>query len=428
METTGNDGLTTNESGGITTNQGDDKKYVPYINPIYGFKLETLIYSLLKSEPFFAHFLMDCRVIFDHEKIQTAAASVKNGDIFFYFNRNFMATYPVAFQQEIVKHEIFHVLLDHCGKRGGKYGSLNHSLKNIAMDGAINQFLKIKESLAGFKKDPSIPGESFEDGGVSLKSMEEMCKKRLEPFQNWEYYYQVLMESAKQSGRAKYVPMDDHGMMEEGGNEESDGINRGRVAQAAKKAAKSAAGNVSSAVAKILSQLKDSQLPWKQVLRNFVANNRDVKRISTRRRANRRFELDQPGYKKEKKLKIGVCVDESGSVSDAAFEAFMTEIFQIVKNTSLTIVVYADCEVQHVEKIKNGKVEKEKLLHRYGSGGTAYQPAIDVCMKNNVDCIIYMGDMDAADTPSNPGVPFLWVRVGNSEPPAKFGRVVDLNL
>jgi predicted metal-dependent peptidase len=144
---------------------------------------------------------------------------------------------------------------------------------------------------------------------------------------------------------------------------------------------------------------------------------------NTRKKINRRFGLEQPGKKKKRELTLGVCVDSSGSVSDEAFQSFLTEVSRISQICQTTYLVDADCVVQNVDVIKKGKKVKNQ---RSGSGGTAYQPAIDKCLELKCDAIVYFGDADSSDIPKNPNIPFLWVIVGNQNPPGNFGSVVRL--
>jgi len=375
--------------------------------------IENAIYDLLQNEPFFANFILGCNVIYDDPRVKTAACTFRNNKITFIFNTEFMSKLKKEQKSAILKHEVFHILLDHVSKRS--YGPENRMAKNLAMDCAINQYIS------------GIP-----EGGVTLKSMSEICKKELLPFETWEYYYHQLKDSVEDN-----KDPNDHDVMSEdsegGGDQEvsesaRESMRSAMVKDLAEKALKASAGKVPNGVSQILSDLnKSGKVNWKQQLRNIVSSARNVTTKPNRLKTHRRFELDQPGRKKDKKLILGVCVDSSGSVSDESFSRFMTEVYNIAKMTSITYLVDADCEVQNVKVIKGGKVKEETLKQRHGSGGTAYQPAIDECKKRGCDVIIYFGDMDSADTPTNPGVPFVWVRVGGQEPPANFGRIINLD-
>lgn len=381
--------------------------------------IEKPIYLLLQEEPFFANFLLGSKITLNHPKVPTAGARVEKGQVHFVFNTEFMLSKTILEQVAIIKHEIFHVLLDHCGVRGNLDGqTTNREAKNIAMDCAINQYIK------------NLP-----EGAIILDTMEKIVNHSLEPYETWEYYYQQIKKAADKSPNVK-KGAPNHEFMEGNCQDENNGkelsetekaINRVSVKDLTNKSLKAAAGKIPDGLVNVLAAMnKPAQLPWKQILRNFISSARCFQTKNTKMRVHRRFELEQPGKKKLKKLILGVCTDSSGSVSNESYEKFMHEIASIAKNTTITYLVHADCEVQKVDKITGGKAKGDVLKKRHGSGGTAYQPAIDECLRLKCDAIIYFGDMDAADTPNNPGKPFLWVRVGNSEPPGKFGKVLDI--
>lgn len=401
----------------IDTNSTDKNKPKKTFKDIYGFHMEKVIYNLLKNEPFYANFCMNTKVVLNRPDVPTAATTIRRGEIILFFNTDFMGSMPVISQSDVLKHEVKHLLFDHCGRRGKQFGNLNHHIKNIAMDCAINQ------GLQHLPKNPDGTSDF-----VTLEGLRQQTKLDLEPNQPWEYYYINLMKYAEENGKIEYV-VDNHDMMEESSDEGAgeDAINRASIQDALSKAVKASAGNVPKDIVTLLAALGKAKLPWKQILRNFVANARSINRIPTRQKPHRRFELDQPGKKKERKLILGVCADSSGSVSDEAYAMFMAEISAISKQTNITYLVHADCEVRKVEVIRGGKPKKGALGERHGNGGTAYQPAISKCKQLGCDAIIYFGDLDSADKPDNPGVPFLWVRVGKQDPPGNFGKILDLD-
>lgn len=376
--------------------------------------LDAPIYTLLTHEPFFGNFLLGCKVSYDRPDVPTAGVQVVKGQIHMVVNTEWFGGMTVKQQVAILKHEILHVLLEHCASR--RYGAANHKAKNVAMDCAINQYI-----------------ENLPDGCVTLETFSKIVKKHAKPFEPWEYYYALIPmneDKGKGSGGKGGLPDVDHDFMDGGDDSEdslSQELNRAAVQEQAKRAMSAAAGKIPNGLEGILTALnKAAQLPWKQILRNFIANARATTSVSTRQRINRRFGFDQPGKKKDRKLVLGVCTDSSGSVSDEAYAAFMREIHTLAKSTTITYLIQADCEVQKVDVIKGGKPKPKQLGTRAGYGGTAYQPALTECMKRKCDAIIYFGDMDAADTPTSPGIPVLWVRVGKQEPPGKFGKVLDL--
>lgn len=368
--------------------------------------LEKPIYNLLQTQPFYANFILASRIVLNSPKVERAAASIRNNEIVFYFNPDWYSTLTTLEQVAILQHEVLHILLDHCNLRSQFSG--NHKAKNISMDCAINQFIN------------NLP-----ENCVTLESLEELCEKKLRPKETWEYYYEHLKQAVEdyQNGQG-----DDHDMMDGDPNDSwTDAIKKAIIRDQAAKAMKASAGIVPDGLESILSQLNQPpKVNWKQQLRNLIASARSVNTKSSRLKTHRRFELDQPGKKKKRELVLGVCTDSSGSISDEQYIEFMNEIESISKNTSITYLVHADCEVQKVDVIKGGKAKSGVLSKRHGNGGTAYQPAINECVKYKCNAIVYFGDFDTSDTPTNPGVPFIWVGVGDQKPPADFGRVIRL--
>ena len=387
-------------------------------------KIQKAIYTLLKDEPFFAHFLMNCKFMYDAFNVKTAGVTVlKDGTMLMIFNREFMGNLTDNETVAVLKHEVLHLLLAHVGAKPniGKHGHQHH-LYNLATDCAINQHIK------------DIPA-----GGVTLESLSKAVKKSLAAFQTSDYYYKEIIDFAEQLKAGGPSTTDDHDLDGVPDKQDNGDLARAAVKDAAKKAAKASAGKVPSGLEKEIFGDDSPQLSWKQLLRNFVmtkisvTTRRTFKKVS-RKNVGRYIQgvyngvkgapLPIPGRKREKTLTLGVCVDSSGSVSDEQFKAFMAEIASITKNIDNAWLIDADCEVQSVQKIgKKNKLKKK----RTGGGGTAYQPAINKCLELKCDAIIYFGDFDSSDVPTNPRVPFLWVGVGNQEPPGKFGRVVRIS-
>lgn len=376
--------------------------------------LEKPIYDLLQTEPYYAHFLLNCKLIYDHLKVPRAGVRIRNYTLEFVINTAWFSGIPASEQVAVLKHEVMHVVLEHCGARvRGNYKGIPHTNLNIAMDCAINQYIK------------DLPNDC-----VTLASLSKQLDKTLPEFQNWEYYLGEIQEFV-QENPDKCMPgnPDEHEYMldgDEGGKMSKEQM-RAAIKDISEKAKKAAKGKLPDSIKDLIGNLTDKAcVDWKQQLRNIVASVKSPAKKNTRSKPNRRYGLDQPGKKRTKTLVLGVCCDSSGSVSDESYAMFMREIKTIAKSTALTYLVHADCAVHKVDLIKNGKAAGNVLSSRHGRGGTAYQPAIDYCVAQGCDAIIYFGDMDSADTPLNPKLPFIWARVGDQSPPGDFGKIVEV--
>lgn len=384
--------------------------------------LQRAIHELISSEIFWANFTLNSKIAYDRYGVKTAGATVANGVPLLIFNSQFMESLKPEESVAVLKHEILHLMLDHCnGRMDTKTGdvitdSVSHHYKNIAMDCAINQYIS------------HIP-----EGGVTLEGLRKATNKaNLEEFQTAEYYYSALQDLEEKSQEAvkNMKTTDDHNLEGIEG-EESDtplgrAMRKAAIRAAADRALKASAGKVSGELSKLLGELlsSESQVDWKSILRNFIAMSTSNKKISTRKKPHRRFDMDFPGKKSKRELRLGVCVDTSGSVGDDQYITLMKEVIGMAKETHDIYLIQADAEVKKVEKI-NGKKDLAKL-ERSGYGGTAYQPAISKALELKCNAIVYLGDMDCADEPNNPYVPVLWVTVGSTTKPGNFGWMLPL--
>jgi predicted metal-dependent peptidase len=364
--------------------------------------IELSIKGLLETKPFYAHFFLNSKIVYDHPKVPTAAVALTREGVVLYFNRTFLSPMTGAQVQAIIEHEVLHILFEHISAMTDK--TLSPQLANISMDVAINQYIT------------GLP-----DGCLTLEGVNKMAALNMEAKQTWEYYYSKLLASG--NGMEGTEPHDCHGIQSEKDAPPSD-LGKAILKKIIDTAIKGAAGNVPEEVLKVYESLKhEAQVPWKQVLSNFISSCVSSTTQATRKKTNRRYGLDFPGRKKKRELVLGVCIDSSGSVSDDSYDMFMAEVVRISGIASKIHIIEADCVVQNIETIKKNK---KVPLKRQGCGGTAYQPAIDACMKLGCDAIIYFGDFDTSDTPKNPGVPFLWVGVGSSPKPGNFGSEIRL--
>lgn len=393
-------------------------------------KMQQAIVSLLFSEPFFGHLISKMRIS-QSDKVPSAGVFITD-KINLVYNVDFIESLDIVDVVKVLKHECGHILQEHIlrSKQIGINDPELHKRFNIATDATINVYDLI----------PTVE----KIGGVTVKSLNEMLKGMLdkanqkdgknrtfaplEEGQIAEYYYNRINEFADQhadalpqSGDGFGETMDDHSVWEQSeGNEE---MMKEVARQSVNDAVKSAGGigNVPGEIAALVAEMNKSQVNWKQQLRQFYVNTLKSSRIPTRKRRNRRYGILQPGSKKKPELHLGLCVDTSGSVSDSELAMFWAEMAAIAVCGVKVTVIEADCSVQNVYEFDPKKTPEFK-----GRGGTAYGPAIKKAVELDVDGILYCGDFDTADTPENPGKPFLWIGVRNSPPPAKFGRVIYL--
>jgi predicted metal-dependent peptidase len=363
-------------------------------------KFTEAIYQLLKTERFYADFLLGAKVVWS-DRVPTACVGIKNFTLTFMFNSKFINSLTTKELKGLIKHECLHVLFKHV-PFSDKLKNVKRN--NIAMDICINQYI-----------------EEIPKTGCTPEGLEKIIGKPVERFKDSNYYYNLLTENQNKIPK-NMKTFDEHDSEGQTQNlNEVEAVLKERLMDAIKK---SNAGSLPQAVQRLLKDLlQPSCLPWERIVRNFVAKNVFTERKSTRKKPNRRFGIEQPGIKKKRKIIVGVPVDSSGSVGDELFTKFIEELQRIIKNVGKGYFIDVDYEIHKI--IEYSGKQKVKL-ERTGMGGTAYNPALKKCKELKCDVIIYMGDGDCADEPKNPGIPVLWVLPEGCQNPASFGKVINI--
>jgi predicted metal-dependent peptidase len=169
-------------------------------------------------------------------------------------------------------------------------------------------------------------------------------------------------------------------------------------------------------------------IPWRLVLRQFVATAGRIGRRSTWQRENRRFGHETPGARKKHRLSLLVGVDVSDSTNiDPLREAFAAELVRIARGreTSLT-VLYANSRIQRIQSFRGSAVEAESY---HGGGFTDLRPVFDYArtLHPRPGAIIYLTD-GVGQAPEKMEFPTLWVLTKEGEQPVPWGVVLRLDV
>lgn len=361
--------------------------------------LNAAIAELLKpinmgGEPYFANMIYRMNIEFTN-KIPTMGVTVKNSKVVLYINEEFLNKLTTKQAADVLKHECMHILNSHL-TRGKVYGKQNQKAYNVAADLAINHLIPETAKLYG----------------ATVEKLNKELKVKAKPEQLAEYY----MEFIPKNNAPNLDCLDDHSGWDE---IESDELAQEVVKKLVKDAHSAGVGQTSSEVNKLITEMLTSKVNWKNQLRMFVTNTVTFSKETTRKKRNRRYGIMFAGKRKEKKSKLAICVDASGSISDESFTQFFAEIDSISKVNDDIIVIEADTEVHSVYNYRPGM-----KIERNCAGGTAYNPSLQKAKELKADGIIFMGDFDCFDEPIDPKIPVLWVGVGSQECPANFGKTI----
>lgn len=285
--------------------------------------------GLLLRHPFFGNMATRLRILAADDWLGTAAVDGRN----LYFNTQFFNAMSNKEIEFVIAHEILHCVFDHLGRRDQR----NPMLYNIAADYIVNNTL-VRDRIG---EKPKLV-DCFQDFKYEGWTSEEV--------------YDDLLEQVEKNGEGgldgegemldEHVDWDsDNGDGEEG-EEETDGnghkISRkpGKLSKEQQRqikdeikenmlsAAQSAgAGNVPAGVARMIKELTEPKMNWRELLRQQIQST--IKNDFTFARPSRKGQMTGavlPGMNFDETIDICVALDMSGSIGEWQARDFLSEI------------------------------------------------------------------------------------------------------
>lgn len=177
-----------------------------------------------------------------------------------------------------------------------------------------------------------------------------------------------------------------------------------------------------------LDKLLNPKLPWNVILANYM--NAMAKEDFTFRRPNRRFLPDHylPSLYSESLGHVAVAVDTSGSVSDAEFKCFASEINHIQErlNPQRMSIVDFDTSIRNIHEISQG--DDIKNLRFSGRGGTDLYPVFKHFDSQKPQVLIVFSDLECRQIEDDPGYPVIWICISNPHATVKFGKLIHFEV
>jgi predicted metal-dependent peptidase len=318
------------------------------------------------------------------------------------FNPGFIDGLSLDETKGLLAHEVMHLAAAHQSRRGGR----DAGRWNMACDYAINGLLE----ESGFW----LPAGRLRD-------------KRFDGL-SADVIYAQLPDAPGNSaggdpggcGEVRDASVD---VGEAGGSEQDWKV---AVAQAAQQAR--AMGKLPAGVARMVEEMLQPKVEWREVLRRFVrtAAWNDYQWTPP----NRRFVhlgLYLPSLRSEELSEIVVAVDTSGSIDGSMLDQFAGELSGILEDFETTIfVLYADAAVAGCETLT--REDLPLRLHPAGGGGTDFRPAFRWVEEQGKTpaCLVYLTDLDGAFPEEEPSYPVLWARIGGEGEEPPFGEVLEV--
>lgn len=383
--------------------------------------LENAIVRLLKARPFYGWLLAGLRK--SSGGSSPLGITLRQGIPTLVYSEPLLAAYPPAEQEALLEHLLRHLLHLHPLRRRER----NRHDWDLASDLAINPAIE--------QMPPAAPRPEYFNLPDGL-SAEEYYQLLVDPFDTGNLDGAGAGSAARDdSGVAgdgaageRNRTVDDHEIWQEADATPlrlAEEMVRGLVRDAWQRCDGEVPGELRPLVTALLAP---PRLPWRMILRQFIATAGRIGRRSTWQRENRRFAHETPGSRKRQRLNLLVGVDVSDSTNAPALrEAFARELMQIAagRESSLT-VLYANSRIQRIDSLR-GKGVSSASYH--GGGFTDLRPVFAYArtMQPPPAAVIYLTD-GVGPAPEEMTLPTLWVLTREGERPVPWGVELRLDL
>jgi predicted metal-dependent peptidase len=358
-------------TAGTTATKDDAKKFANLIGPmdtkldrVVREKLISARVGLLLKASFFGNLATRLKLINADEWCATAATDGRN----FYYNTRFIEMLRPKEIEFLFGHEVLHCVYDHFGRRGDR----DPQLWNIANDFCVNGDL-VKHNV-----------------GEKITSVPCLYDRKYDGMSSEEVYDQLYEKATKiDIGKLLDQMIDEHLDGEGDGDEEGEGSGRPKLSAEDKQAIKDeikeamlaaaatvdGAGNLPAGVKRLIQQLTEPQMNWRELLRMNLEST--IKADYTWMRASRKgWHMDavMPGQKPDEMIDIAVMLDASGSISPDMLRDFLSEIQGIMDSfPSYKIhVVTFDTQCYNPAQYDSDNLDSMIDYEVSGGGGTDF--------------------------------------------------------
>lgn len=385
--------------------------------------VENAVVRLLKEKPFYGHLLLGCRRRLE-PGTHPVGVTVAHGSPVLCVDPERFAGFAKPVQLGLLEHCLKHLLHLHPVRAKG-----HHRLSwDVASDLAINP------SICNLPETASLPQRFGLAEGLAA---EEYARALAARFSIGTLDGEGIGDAKRDKGGGSGIETelteaaaaglpDDHQVWAEAASTPL------RLAEQAlrdqiREAHRQSGGEVPADVRELVAGLLATPLiPWRLVLRQFVATAGRIGRRSTWQRAHRRFQHETPGSRKRHRLNLLVAVDVSESTDRQPLrEAFARELLQIARGRdSRLTVLYAHSRIRRIDCFNSSEVTAE--IHA-GGGFTDLRPVFEYAktMQPQPAAVIYLTD-GYGPAPERMEFPTLWVLTEDGRKPVDWG--VELRM
>jgi len=351
-------------------------------------KLVVARIGLLMKQPFFGNMATRLELTNADDWCPTAATDGRK----FYYNTSFVDKLSVGECEFLFGHEVYHVCFDHMDR----FGDRNKLIANIAADYVVNDELilqRIGTKITSTKilHDIKYRGWSFE------QVYEDLIKNAT------KIDIQLLGESVLDQH------LDGSGTDNDGNGNNSPKISeemrqqiKDEIREAILSSAEAAAGNCPDSIKRLVNQLTEPKINWRELISQQVESCARVDYSWTR--PNRRsWHIDAilPGMIPGTSIDIAVAIDNSGSITKEMLTDFLSEVKGIMDSFDefkLNVWCFDTAVHNQIEFTQNSS-DDILSYEIMGGGGTSFQCNWDWMKENNIQPkkLIFFTDGESYD-------------------------------
>lgn len=368
--------------------------------------------------------------------------------------REYVAEYDSeAKLRGLILHENLHVAL----KQIPRHRDLehDHKLLNYAMDFVVNDIIKNTEGVTGYSKEQLV---ALPDGALYHPMFHDWAVRKV-----YNYLKQRKDEVDQASEKGEYLePCPEQSKSSSGGEDETNidealrsmdsGTDEHRFGEVTEMDAEQIkkmegdidkalrqggmlAGRMGATIPRVIGDLLEPKVDWREVLREFVQSAMRGKDEYTWRKMSKPYlanDMYIPSMHSETMGELVVAIDTSGSIDNEQISEFASELASIceVCSPEKVRVLWWDTKV-HGEQVFVGNYQDiAKMLKPLGGGGTHVGCVSDYMIKNSVNAevlVIFTDGYVENDIKWEVSAPTMWfvTQNGRFDPP-NGGRMVKV--
>lgn len=196
-----------------------------------------------------------------------------------------------------------------------------------------------------------------------------------------------------------------------------------------------AAGKMGISGDRLLGDLLEVQVDWREVLRDFITTTCAGKDYSTWRRPNRRFisaGVYMPSAISERVDELCIAVDTSGSIGNVELNAFLTEVkgvCDVVKPERIRLLYWGSEVVGDETYDAQNRDDLVKSTKPKEGGGTDVECVVRYINKHNINpqAVICLTDGHLYGGWGTWSVPILWTILDNKHAHPPCGKTVHIS-